>query len=255
MKIKAIASLIALSVTALTSQPAYADISALYSAGTDDIGLSYRMTVEVADSGAARLHVTGRTVYFLIVDGDVYTVERGVDGVFATRLSDLNWVVTENESVGGIRSDLIDELQETGLKNIGNRSVLGRDGIGFAEPRYHDDDDDELLRPDLVISQDKELKPIGAAIAQALDGRYGVGRTMSLVGIIGSLALYVDETAALLKSGTPIKLGSLLLTKVSNEDIDNSRFELPERIITLEQLREMYRPFKWSPQFDWQPKG
>lgn len=244
-----------MSLGAIISKPAHADISAFYSAGTDELGVNYRMSVEVSDDGSARIHVTGRSAYFLIIGNEVYLIDRGIDETYATRLSDLNKVVSENGTVAGLSPSVIDDAQQEGLEYLGNRTVLGRVGIGYAEPKHYDDDGERSRHADLVISQDEGLKPIGKAIAQSIDGRYGAGRTMTLVGMIGPLMFYADETEALLKSGTPLKLGSLLLSKVAKGDIEDSRFELPKRVLTLEELREIYRPFEWPTEFEWQPKG
>ena len=53
--------------------PVSADISAIYEAQSDDEfeqALDFAMTIEVNDAGDARLHITGRTGYFLIRDGE-----------------------------------------------------------------------------------------------------------------------------------------------------------------------------------------
>lgn len=254
MKTNVIVALAVLVVTAMTSQPAHADISAFYSAEVDELDLNFRMSVEVADNGSARIHVTGRSIYFLIVRDEVFLIERGIDGVYATRLSDLNLVMSESGSVAGMNLDFLTGGEQTGLINLGNQSVLGREGTGYAEPNYYDDDG-QSPEPDLVISQADDLRPIGAAIAQSMDHRYGIARTMTLVSTMGPLFFYADETLALLNSGTPIKIGALLLSEVSTIDIDAARFELPERVVTLDELREMYRPFEWPTEFDWQPEG
>lgn len=254
MKSKAILSLAVMGFGVIMSQPAHADISAFYSAGTDEFAVKYRMSVEVSDDGSARIHVTGRSVYFLIIGDEVYLIERGIDEAYATRLSDLNQVLSENGTIAGLNTSMIDDVQQEGLEDLGSRTVLGRVGVGYAQPEHYDDGE-RSRHADLVISQDEALKPIGEAIAQSIDGRYGAGRTMTMVGMMGPLILYANETETLLKSGTPLKLGSLLLSEVSNGDIDASRFKLPKRVLTLEELREMHRPFEWPSEFEWQPKG
>lgn len=95
---------------------AMADTSALYEVTTSDDedayapAIDFAMTVEVNDGGDARVHVTGRSVYLLIKGGEAYLVSRGIDGLYAERLTDLDSVIKARGEVGGLSLAILNEL-------------------------------------------------------------------------------------------------------------------------------------------------
>ena len=233
--------------------PAHADISALYEVQSEDDfeqAIDFAMTIEVSESGDARLHITGRTGYFLIRKGEAYKISRGVDGPYAEKLDDLDAVIANAGQAGGISLELLDQLPPIELVDSGKIKVGSWEGSGFARREYG-----ELGRPELVISQDASLKPIGEAFARLLDGRFGALRSLSLTNLFGGFGFYDPEVQKLLEAGTPIRLNSLDLTSLSQEDIEPARFELPARVLTREEISAQNTPFEWAPAFDRQPTG
>lgn len=244
-------------VLGVTAMPASADMSALYEfradgeyEGSFDRALDFAMTIEVSDAGDARLHLTGRTGYFLIRDGEVYTVSRGIDGPYAERLDDLEAAIANAGQAGGISLELLDELPKIELVKKGTVNVAQWRGIGYARREY-----DEIGRTELVLTDDKRLEPIGRAFARLTEGRFGTLRALSLTNLFGGFGFYDPAVRDLLKTGTPIRINMLDLAKVSTEKIDPARFELPERVLTRDEIRMQNKPFDWSPAFNRQPAG
>ena len=233
--------------------PAHADIAALYGVQSEDDfeqAMDFAMTIEVNGNGNARLHITGRTSYFLIRNGEVYKVSKGIDGPYAEKLSDLEAVIANAGQAGGISLELVDQFPSVELVDSGKTKVGSWEGSAFAQREYG-----ELGRPELVISEDATLKPIGEAFAQFIDGRFGALRSLLLINLFGSFGLYDPEVLKLISSGTPIRLNSLELASLSQEEIDPARFELPARVLTREEITAMNKPFDWAPAFRRQPAG
>lgn len=234
--------------------PAQADTSVLYEVQSDDDfeqAIDYAMTIEVNDAGDARLHLTGRTGYFLIRDGEVYSIERGIDGPYAERLDDLEAVIANAGQSGGISLEVLDQLPPLELVEKGKVKVGRYEGRGYAQRDY----DGEVGWPQLVVSQDESLHPVGKAFARLLEGRFGALRALSLTNLFGGLGLYDAGVRKLVAGGTPVRLNLLELTEVSSDPIDPTRFELPARVLTREEISRQAAPFDWSPAFDRQPKG
>ena len=146
--------------------PASADISALYEAGTyeDEIdrAVDFAITIEVSDEGHARLHLSGRSSYFLIRHGEIYTVTRGIDGPYAEKLDDLEAVIANAGQAGGISLEILDQLPKIDLVRSGTVKVGKWKGQGYARRDY----DDEIGRAELVLTGDESLRPIGTTLAK-----------------------------------------------------------------------------------------
>ena len=235
--------------------PASADISALYEAGTyeDEIdrAVDFAITIEVSDEGHARLHLSGRSSYFLIRHGEIYTVTRGIDGPYAEKLDDLEAVIANAGQAGGISLEILDQLPKIDLVRSGTVKVGKWKGQGYARRDY----DDEIGRAELVLTGDESLRPVGTTLAKLAQGRFGALRTLSLTGLFGGLGFYDQGVRELLKEGAPIRISHLELSEVSSEDIDPARFELPPRVLTRDEIRLQNEPFEWAPAFGRQPKG
>lgn len=253
MKIRWPAAICALIFGAI-AMPASADVSALYEVQSDDEferTLDLAMTIEVNASGDARLHITGKSDYFLIRNGEVYTVSRGIDGPYAEKLDDLEAVIANVGQAGGISLELLDQFPKIDLVDKGMVKVGKWKGQGYAQREY----DDEVGRPELVLSDDVGLDSIGKAFARLANGRFGTLRALTLTSLFGGFGFYDAKVRDLLNTGTPIRINALELSEVSSDAIDPARFELPERVLTQEEIRQQSQPFDWAPAFDRQPQG
>jgi hypothetical protein len=246
---------VAAGMTFLAATPANADISALYEVGSVGEGepdFNFGMTVEVNDAGDARIHLTGRSSYLLVKQGDVFLVSRGIDGVYAERLSDMDTALKANGQMGGISFEFLDDLNDTKVKNIGKTKVGNWKGTGFSLDRFSYESEE---RPDLVMSDDASLAELAPAFRSAFAGKYGMAKTLSLAGVPIALYLMSPKVKAVFDKGTPIKLGMLELTTISRDEINPDRFALPERVLSQEDIENYLEPFKWAPAFDVQPAG
>lgn len=238
--------------------PARADVSALYEVAQSDEefddfeqAIDFAMTIEVNDAGNARIHLTGRSSYFLIRDDEVYSVRRGIDGPYAEKLDDLEAVIENAGETGGISLELLDQFPKIELVRKGKVRVGQWTGTGYAQRDF----DGAVGRPELVLSKDETLPEIGKAFARLADGRFGSIRTLSLVNLFGGFGLYDPEIRKLLQDGTPVRINMLELAEISNRPIDPARLELPARVLTREEIEQQNKPFEWAPAFDRQPKG
>lgn len=237
----------------VTAMPAQADISALYVTQMDEERgpvVDFGMTVEVNEAGDARVHVVGRSGYFLIRGGEVYSISRGIDGPYAERLDDLEAVIDNAAQAGGISLDLLEELPEFQPLKTGVVKVGKWKGQGYAKREF----DGEVGHTELVLSDDESLRPIGNTIARLIDGRFGMLRAITLTNLFGVLGLYDPEVRKLFGEGTPIRVNMLELSEVSLAPIDPARFELPARVLSRDDISAINRPFKWAPAFDRQPE-
>lgn len=236
------------------AMPVSADISAIYEVQSDDEfdqTLDFAMTIEVNDVGDARLHLTGRSGYFLIRNGEAYQVSRGIDGPYAEKLDDLEAVIANAGQAGGISLELLEHLPKIELVDKGDVAVREWQGRGYAQL------DDEMGSgwPELVISEDKSLRLIGGAFSRLTSGRFGAMRMLTLSNLFGGFGFYDSQVRELIASGTPIRINMLELTKVSTDAVDPARFELPERVLTRDEIVAQHKPFEWAPAFDRQPTG
>lgn len=236
------------------AMPASADISAIYEVRSDDElerAIDFAMTIEVSDKGDARLHITGRTGYFLIRNDEVYAVHRGIEGPFAEKLDHLEAVIANAGQAGGISLELLDKLPKLDLVKSRTVNVGKWKGQGYAQR----DPDGEPGRMELVITEESSLRPVGKAFARLIEGRFGALRALTLTHLFGGFGFYDPKVREAFNAGTPIRINMLELSDISSDAIDPKRFELPERVLTEDEIRLQNKPFDWPPFFDRQPKG
>lgn len=236
------------------AMPVSADISAIYEVQSDDEfeqALDFAMTIEVNDAGDARLHITGRTGYFLIRDGEAYKVSRGIDGPYAEKLDDLEAVIVHAGHAGGISLELLENFPRIELVDKGTVEVGQWQGRGYGQA------EGEMGSgwPQLVISQEESLRPIGGAFSRLSSGRFGAMRMLTLSNLFGGFGFYDPEVREVIAGGTPIRINMLELSAVSTDAVDPARFELPDRVLTREEISARDKPFEWAPAFDRQPTG
>lgn len=240
-------------ISGVIAVPASADMSALYEVQSEDEfeqKLDMAMTIEINEAGDARLHISGKSDYFLIRDGEVYAISRGIDGPYAKKLNDLEAVIADAGQAGGISLDLVDQFTKIDLVEKGAVNVGKWKGRGYAERGSN-----RKVGPvDLIISDDEYLSPIGSAFARLVKGRFGTLRALSLTNLFG-FGVYDPKVRELLASGTPLRLKGLELSEVSDAIVDPERFELPARVLSPDEIRRQHEPFEWAPTFDRQPRG
>lgn len=186
---------------------AMADIKAVYA--TVDRPGSPVMTLEVDDSGNARLTESDHESYLLLRDGIVYMVDLSKDQPIVGRMEDIYALA----SAAGEKTPAADFMARLQLVERGPATINGREGRVYG---YDSGKEGPVIDRVLVISQDPKLAPLGKALAamETGDSRYAVARA---------------PLRTLLLRGGPIFYDGRPLQSVEDTEIADGRFTLPAR--------------------------
>lgn len=215
------------------SSPALADVAGRYETTDKNAVLDIEMTVETDDAGDVRFQTNGTSGYYLLHDGELYSVQKGSDGYTVVRIADLLVVKQEAmERLGWKEPKLPDDLASHSLKfaPMGEETVRGREGTAYGMISKAND---HPVYASFVIGTDPKLAPLGRAMALA---------DKSSIKGMGSMATMLSSMSAemmtLLQNGAPLRMLKEELTDVSFDPIPKSRFELPAEPLTIDELRK-----------------
>lgn len=220
--------------------PAHADVSALYDGGFGPLS----MTVEADNAGDVRLQMGVGASYYLFTGGKAYIVQRGPSGPYAAELGP--YFRIQMEQMRGF-TEVLKALQEKGevptpkLVPLGPVEIHGRTGTGYSMDIASDQETEQVEAaryPMLVISEDPQLAPLGAAFVQ-----FQRASGESISQIIPPFGMFADDTIKAMGSGAPLRVGPFELSQVATTAIDPERFALPGDPITEDQMRAMSMPF------------
>ncbi len=79
------------------SSPALADVAGRYENSDKNAVLEMEMTVETDDAGDVRFQMNGTGSYYLLLEGELYSVQKGSDGYTVVRVADL--LVVQQEAM------------------------------------------------------------------------------------------------------------------------------------------------------------
>jgi len=218
-----------LALAAAAASPARADMIAVYASPG---GKGEAMRVEIADGGRYRIAYGDEGLFLLIRrEGHTYFVLGGGDDRIIADVDDLRTATRESMTKNGApMCEAFRKLPaEMKLVQRGTSVVAGRSGDAWFRLNS---DGTTPAKPDLVISHDPALAPLGAAIAEEY-------RASS--GMMPDCPAFNDAMApvlAALATGTPIAMPGLELDSVQTAAIDPHRFELPGPPRTAEELRK-----------------
>lgn len=227
---------------ALLAGPALADVTGRFETVDEDALIDMEMTIEADDVGNVRMQMAGSSGYYLLLDGELFIVQRDADGSLVMRLSDAMTISLETADRMGA-SDLFksakDELPDWDLAPMGDVTVGNRQGVAYGvRPNPGEEPVHELM----VISSDPQLAPLGQAIMRAQEASLnGMGQFRAI------LAQVSGELSAAIEKGAPLRMMQIELTDVSFDTIPAGRFELPAEPLTIEQLREQSLPYPSPP--------
>ncbi|WP_128891226.1 hypothetical protein [Erythrobacter sp. HKB08] len=231
MKLPRIYLAAAAALVALPSA-AQADVAARYETVDDKAVIDMEMTIEADENDNVRFQMARTGGYFLLRDGEMYQVQKTVEGYEVVRTRDALLVQQEAMAKLGWKiPDMVNapELAAPRLEPMEEETVGGRVGTGYGMVGQGMDGP---IYASLVVSTDPELAPIGSAMASANENMLkGMGEMGSMLGMVG------EDMLALMKQGAPLRMLSVELTDVSFDPIPQARFELPAEPMTLEQLR------------------
>ncbi len=225
---------------ALLASPAAADVTALYEMADDSIPFEMTMTLEVSGKGDVRLQMANLPVYYLLLDGELYVVQRGLSGPHVIRMADQMQLQAElGETM--FRGEMPEATDSPSWQfaPMGKEQIHGRSGIAYG---IVNEQNAEPVYALLVISNEPALAPIGDAMQSmntAITGRFS--------GTFAMLARANADMQEIIGSGAPLRISNLILTDVSTETIPGDRFALPGEPLTVEQLRAQLVPFEQPP--------
>ncbi|MEA3061329.1 MAG: hypothetical protein QOJ94_1110 [Sphingomonadales bacterium] len=219
-----------LALAAAGAGPAQADLTATYVAVNP--AMSFTMKVEIAANGDLRADMSNPGLYLIRRQGHSYFVVADPTGRVVEDTADVGAVMQEQlAKLDPHFCDEIEKMPAGKLVSRGAMTVSGRTGEAYAmESR-------PASRPDVVISHDPALAPLGAAMAAQFR------ESAALMGPCWASVPMVAQMQALLDSGAPLQFGPMRLDTVETGPIDPARFALPAAPATREQVRGlMTRP-------------
>lgn len=224
-----------LALAAAGAAPAGQDLTATYSTGTGGMELS--MKVEVAANGNLRADMNLPGMYMIKRDGRSYYVLQMPEGPLVEDLEDAAAVM--QEEMAKMDPQLCEAVRDAGppldLVSRGTVTVAGRTGEAYStagSKRSH---------PDVVISHDPALAPLGAAMA----AQFRLSQTA--LGRCGRTPAHFAQMQALLDRGTALRFGPMQLEKVEYGPVDPARFVLPaapasREVIRAQMIRQGHSP-------------
>ncbi|HEV2865040.1 MAG TPA: hypothetical protein VGX37_00855 [Allosphingosinicella sp.] len=222
-------------LAAAGAAPAHADLTATYVAVNPE--MDFTMKVEVAANGDLRADSDMPGVYLVKHGGSTYFVFPDQGGPAVIDLEDA--VTLLEEELSRIDPDFCEGAAQAGsaltLRPRGTVTVGGRIGEAYATAGR------PASRPDVVISRDPSLAPIGAAMA----AQYRV--SMTLMRQCPSAVPMFTQMQELLDSGAPLQIGPMRLDRIDTAAIDPARFLLPAAPATREEARALMTRNRLSP--------
>jgi hypothetical protein len=201
------------------ASPARADVTAHYR----HIDGSGTVRVEVAGNGDARFEMSGQPWRLIHRDGVSFVIYFLPGGPMVVRMDDLRQLAAERAGKTPVLAIARMRLVPRGEIRIGRYS--GR--------AYHLDTDDGISpRPQIVISRDPALAPIGSAWLRQIDFSIAMLRARS-----APVPETVTRVREVLATGSPVYYGGQQLQRVDAVAIPADRFRLPAEPLTLDQLR------------------
>lgn len=204
--------------------PAQGDLTAIYRSTAG--GVPREMRVELAANGDMRGDLTVQGLYLIRKAGRTYLVTPRPDGPLVEDFNDLS-AAMQDQMKG--QPHLCEQLATIGtppqIKPAGRVTIAGYEGEAYAMSGRPGGG------PDLVLSRDPALAPIRAAMAM----EYRL--TVTVIGACATSMPLFRRMQELLESGAPLAVGPMRLEKIDTGPIDPTRFALPARPATREQVR------------------
>jgi hypothetical protein len=198
---------------------ARADMTALYR----QIDGDRTIKVEIADNGDARFAMSDEPWELIYAGGVSYVVYSLPKGLLAARVSDMQQLAADRGEPAprlGIATMPIAEQREAAVDGYAGIGYHLRTPYGVAP------------RPQIVMSRDPSLAPLGPAWLRQIDFS---------IAMLRSRGAAVPETILafrdILSRGAPILYGGHRLESVDRTAVPPQRFQLPVKPMSLKQLR------------------
>ena len=211
--------------------PADAGLRVVYGSSEENRTL----VVEVADNGDARIAESGDESYGLMLGGQFHVISRQNGQWMAARIVDVAAAI--DRAMPPIFGDALTHAGPARpaakliIKKQGERTVGGRKGVVWAISGIGGASGGQPA--EYVMSEDADLKPVGRTLEQFMHAALLPGAPL-----LGSgAAELVEETRAIFALGTPLDVGGRFqLRSVEQAAIDASRFALPAKPATVDEL-------------------
>lgn len=214
--------------TMVATAPADAAMTAVYA---NPGAKSEGMRVEIADDGKLRVDL-GEGIFTLIRrEGRTYVVIGHGDDRLVADIEELRAASQESRAKTGAAmcASFAKLSSEMKLVQRGSAVVQGRTGdMWFRQ----NSDGTSPAKPDLVISHDPALAPLGAAIAEEYRA------STSMLPDCPAFNEAMAPMRAALTTGAPIAMQGMELVSLDAAAIDPHRFDLPAPPRTAEELRK-----------------
>lgn len=205
--------------------PALADLTAKYVVPK----AGFTMTVEIATNGDIHGDVGRPGQSFITRAGHGYFIQSGPTGPAVMRVEDMGTVMAEQTRKldPKFREEMQQHAPTIKLVQKGTMTINGRTGAAF----FMQAPNGSLSpMPWAVISSDPALAPLGAAMVRQFE--------MSLTTMSSTMGTRpFANMLAVLRTGAPIFFTGAELASISTAPIPSSRFELPAKPATLDEVR------------------
>lgn len=181
------------------------------------------MRIEVAEDGDSRLEVSGEMWRLIHKDGVSYVIYSLPGGPLVARVEDLQRLAAER---GGEPPRL--EISEMRILPQGQTRIGEHSGRAY----HFMTREGPTSRPQIVISSDPALRPLGPAWLRQIDFTIAMLRSRG-----APVPASIRQIREIVASGAPIYYGGQQLHRIDRSDIAEDRFRLPTEPMTLEQLR------------------
>ena len=200
-----------------------------------DAGKAKQLQIDVADNGSARIAELGSADYGLLIGGEFYVINIEDGKPTVARLKDV--ATAMDKVLPPIFKGLFDKASAAMPKTRltvepgGPGSAGGRDGRIYHVKGMDSGEPGKVT--DFLISDDPELKPVGAALEQFMNAAM-----VPAAPLIGAMAAeMIAETRTIFALGTPIDAGGRFrLDSAAKADLPAEAFALPAKPQTVEQL-------------------
>jgi hypothetical protein len=200
-------------------------------AAAGDVTATYRnpasgstITVQVDDGGDSRVDVAGEVGRMVYAGGVSYVVYDLPGGPRTTRAADLEAVMRERSGppldTTGLPSMRMIERGEATIGDHKGAAFFVDTGVGLPP------------QPQIVMSSDPALAPLGAPILRQLD--FSLAMIRAARGRVPETTLRVREVLA---RGTPLLYAGHRLERIDRSEIPAERFRLPGPPMSMAELR------------------
>jgi hypothetical protein len=214
-------------LAAAGAAPAHAQLTASYVSKGG--GTEMNVKLEIAPNGDIRADMGAPGLYLVKREGRTYFIMPDSAGPVVADVADMGAVIQEqmNKAGANLCAGLAKAPPSERLVSRGTVTVVGRTGEAYAREGRSGS------APDVVISRDPALAPLGVAMAAQFR------TSLALLGECAAAVPLFVQMQGLLDGGAPLEFGPIRLDTVQAGPVDAARFVLPAATATRDQVRAL----------------